>query len=807
MNPKEPISPINNKFFLGNNDQETIKIIQQKLIASHFLRGKPDGFFGVITKNAVINFQFAVGLPATGIVDSKTWEQLILTQNEPPLTTRPTLKSGDTGIEVKHLQLYLTALGFNTGTADGIFGRNTRNAVLAFQATRNLVPTGIVDSLTWRDIDNLFAASDTPIPTLMPTIKENDHGSEVSLLQKMLSTVGYPIYEGNGFFDKQTTQQVIKFQKDNNLIADGIVGPQTWDSLFMIITPPYHYPIIHEGDSGDEVKILQDKLQILGYFAGTPTGSFDKVTASSVKQFQSNNGLISSGIVDRTTWNYLMQATQLPIDSFAVIGRPTLQYGDSGQYVKMLQEQLTDLSFYNGVIDGNFGTGTLNAVKAFQTTNKLTADGIVGRGTWSALVNLYSPLAICGATPLAQGIVIDPGHGGSDPGASGNGIIEKEYVLKMSQYMYNRLRELKIPAFITRDSDISLPPNERVAKIKSGFGDLKGIVLISNHLNSSGGRGAEAIYALRSKPDLPRRILLELEKEGQVTRSYFQRSLPDDATKDYFYIMRDTVNIEPVLVEYGFLDNSEDALLIKRYWDKYAEAALRAILYYKDLPYTAPVAGKIVYIVRAGDTLFSIATRFNTTVSAIQQLNNLTTTTLQIGQQLFVPGENVETTPPSGNLVYVVKAGDSLFSIATKFDTTVTQIKTLNNLTSDLLRVGQQLFIPGISIDIPPTSNLIYTVVAGDTLYSIARSFNTTIDEIRRLNNLTSDTLQVGQRLLLPRNDSTTSSFIYVVRAGDTLFALANRFNTTVSEIRRLNNLTSDTLQIGQKLIIPGLQS
>ena len=93
---------------------------------------------------------------------------------------------------------------------------------------------------------------------------------------------------------------------------------------------------------------------------------------------------------------------------------------------------------------------------------------------------------------------------------------------------------------------------------------------------------------------------------------------------------------------------------------------------------------------------------------------------------------------------YVVQSGDSLYSIARKFNTTVDELKSLNNLTSNLLQINQVLKIPSSS-DIPTT----YTVVAGDNLYSIARKFNTTVDNLKTLNNLTSNLLNIGQKLII----------------------------------------------------------
>lgn len=88
---------------------------------------------------------------------------------------------------------------------------------------------------------------------------------------------------------------------------------------------------------------------------------------------------------------------------------------------------------------------------------------------------------------VVRGVIIDPGHGGEDSGAIGNNQYEKDYTLKISRYMYDRLKELGIPVSITRDSDVTLNPKDRVSKILSFYGDDPNVIVVSNHLNSGGG--------------------------------------------------------------------------------------------------------------------------------------------------------------------------------------------------------------------------------------------------------------------------------------------------------------------------------
>lgn len=86
-------------------------------------------------------------------------------------------------------------------------------------------------------------------------------------------------------------------------------------------------------------------------------------------------------------------------------------------------------------------------------------------------------------------IIIDPGHGGDDPGASGNGIIEKNLTLDISKYMYDRFKELGIPVYITRTTDETITPTERVKRILNAYGNNKNVIVVSNHINAGGGDG------------------------------------------------------------------------------------------------------------------------------------------------------------------------------------------------------------------------------------------------------------------------------------------------------------------------------
>lgn len=392
------------------------------------------------------------------------------------------------------------------------------------------------------------------------------------------------------------------------------------------------------------------------------------------------------------------------------------------------------------------------------------------------------------------GVFPTPAHGGDDPGTIANGITEKEYTLKISEYIHNRLDELGIPNEMSRTTDETLDSNSRPGRIQSFYGNGEDVIVVSNHINAGGGDGAEVIYSLRNDDTFSAKIAKELETAGQNVRKYYQRRLPSNPAKDYYYIMRDTPNNETVIVEYGFADSTEDASQIKNNWEDLAEAVTKAIVEYAGGTYIAPT-GSNYYTVKSGDSLWGISKKYGITVDELKQANNLTSNLLSIGQNLLIPTKESEATTNE----YIVQKGDTLYGIANKFNTTVDNLKSINNLTTDSLSIGQVLKLPGSSTISTDT----YTVKSGDSLYAIAKKYNTTVDTLKSLNNLTSNTLSIGQVLKLP----ATSTDTYTVKSGDTLYAIANKYNTTVDALKSLNNLTSNTLSIGQTLKIPNSNS
>ena len=311
--------------------------------------------------------------------------------------------------------------------------------------------------------------------------------------------------------------------------------------------------------TGDNVKILQEKLKILGFYNAIVTGIYGLATEVGVRAFQKEYNLEETGIVDNETWQLLFELTEVAVVPYS--NMPILSLGSTGGAVSDLQTKLSALLYYTGPVTSKFDLETENAVKRFQYNNDLTTTGVVNNQTWNLIDYLYGTLNDC---------VIG--------------------------------------------------------------------------------------------------------------------------------------------------DNNQEN-------------------------------GYLSYVVKSGDTLYAIASRYGTTVDAIKRLNNLSGNTLSVGQVLKIPSSN-----NGGNtenyVSYVVKSGDTLYAIASRYGTTVDAIKNFNNLTSNTLSIGQVLNIPTTTGGVD--NYISYIVTRGDTLYAIASRYNTTVDVLKRINNLTSDILSVGQILRIP---------------------------------------------------------
>jgi len=267
----------------------------------------------------------------------------------------------------------------------------------------------------------------------------------------------------------------------------------------------------------------------------------------------------------------------------------------------------------------------------------------------------------------------------------------------------------------------------------------------------------------------------------------------------------------------------------------------------------SPEAGYFIHTVKKGETLWSIAQNYNLKVDSLLAVNNLANSQLiSVGQEIKVPSsksmvstedlsgqkivqENKEVSntnisnKPSEDLepiIYVVKKGDSLWSIAQKYGVSAKVITEANNLKDeDLLTIGQKLEIPAIGGGVlekgeePEPVIITYTVVKGDNLWSIAQKYEVKMTSIISANNLKEiSRLSVGQKLKIPVTNldlakaagyntpesTKEEDIIYYVKKGDSLWNISRQYKVKLEAILAVNNLSdASKISVGQRLIIP----
>ena len=333
-------------------------------------------------------------------------------------------------------------------------------------------------------------------------------------------------------------------------------------------------------------------------------------------------------------------------------------------------------------------------------------------------------------------VVIDAYRGGGDIGYTGNGIIEKDFNLMISKYISDRLNSLGINNYLTRDTDTDLNINQRAELIKNAFGSNKVVIAISNRLYQGDEDGVELVYSLKNSNSLVNKLENAFKERDIKVSKVYQKRDENDTSMDYDELLKKTGNIETIIINFGNINSEKDANNLKNDYTKYAESIIKLITTQLGVPYFYTLDNE--YIVKKGDSLYSISKKFGISVDDLKKYNNLKTNTININQILKIPSAGSSS---QNQNTYKVAKGDSLWSISQKYNTTVNELKSLNGLTSNILSIGQVLKVP---------SKKVYIVKKGDSLWLIAKNNNTTVDRIKSLNNLTSNLLSIGQELILP---------------------------------------------------------
>ncbi len=416
-------------------------------------------------------------------------------------------------------------------------------------------------------------------------------------------------------------------------------------------------------------------------------------------------------------------------------------------------------------------------------------------------------------------IVIDPGHGGEDRGASLNGVIEKDVVLAVAQHLRQRLNEIDgVRALITRDRDKSLALLERRMFAAQNQADLFLSLHANSYIQDSRIQGA-IVFGLADKgansaftrmlvakenkadeyaaladyednnPHISR-VLAELalgatrsnseavgkhilQELGKITKLHSKK------VQHANFVVLKSGAIPSLLIEMGFLSNAEEAKRLNKSHEqrRYAEAIALGVRSYLNATKRIPATPRLAAARPTPNNTQEPAPSSAPEFAALQSMLNL---------------------DPSSYFKYQVKRGDTLSGLASRHGISQNYLLLLNELSSPKLFVGQQLKLPRFRLQS-------VTVQAGDTLSEIALAHNASIGELMFLNQINSEQkIYRGQKLYVPKTASRYQAYIkYQVQRGDNLNSIAKRHGLSSAELMELNQLDNSLIRPNQIIKIP----
>ena len=215
------------------------------------------------------------------------------------------------------------------------------------------------------------------------------------------------------------------------------------------------------------------------------------------------------------------------------------------------------------------------------------------------------------------------------------------------------------------------------------------------------------------------------------------------------------------------------------------------------------------YTVKHGDTLYDISKRSGASMDDIKKWSGIKSNVLSSGQVLRVKAPAQKAPSKITTATYTVKHGDTLYDVSKRSGVSMSDIKKWSKISSNVLHTGQvlQLKAPAPKTVSDKITTATYTVKHGDTLYEVSKRSGVSMDNIKKWSKLKSNVLYSGQVLQLKAPapkvvDDKITSKSYVVRKGDTLYSIAKRANLSVSKVKSLNNMKSNTIRVGQTIYL-----
>lgn len=508
---REKIKEILNPPYRSGDIGQPVVDLKEKLVLLGFASwSNPSPNYGSITANVVKDFQKSAGLNADGIAGKETLKML-----DQFIDDRK-YRDGDSGPHVKKLKEDLVTLGFATwSNPSPNYGKHTSNRVKDFQRHYNLTVTGIADQTTRNKIKEI----------INPPYRSGDVGKPVVDLKEKLVLLGFASWsDPSPNYGKHTANRVKDFQRAYGLTVDGIAGPATLNKIENLLKQ------YENGDSGEHIRSFKKKLVKLGFANWTnPSPNYGQITANVVRDFQRHFGLKVTGVANQRT---LSKVNEILSSRY--------QKGKRGNHVIRLKK---DLNLFHMGFPSNpsnkYGNVTERRVKQFQKLYGLPESGIADEVTLKTIKDNIVK------------VFIDPGHGGSDPGATSGSLREKNLTLDIAKSIRNTLQKdyLGVDIKMSRTNDQYVSLLQRTNMANAWNADY----FVSVHINSGGGTGFESFIHDKNATSTDKKY--QNRVHDHIIRQINVRNRGKKQAN--FHVLRET-NMPSTLFEYLFIDNLSD---------------------------------------------------------------------------------------------------------------------------------------------------------------------------------------------------------------------------------------------------------
>ena len=377
----------------ANSSGGRVACLEARLADLGFFRFVPDGEWTVATKRAVKSFQESARLVQSGVADPFTlWRMGIWSSAVRPdfqCSVSGAVSSASSRGRVACLEARLADLGFFRFVPDGEWTVATKRAVKSFQANRSLIRSGTADPFTLQKM-RIWGGARVGFPCRIGSaVGPSSSGQPVACLEMRLALWGYDIDGPDRTFDAKTRAAIKAYEKSQNFIANAKADPYTLQQMGIWSGGRVRFPCavdttVRPGDSGRKVACLEMRLATWGYSINGPDRSFDRKTGRAIKAFERNRGLVANRTAGRYTL-YRMGIWSGNVPSFPCSVSARVGPKASAKRINCLESRLRDLGYSLNGPDGTYDSTTTRAIRAYQSSHSLSADGVAGPYTLASM--------------------------------------------------------------------------------------------------------------------------------------------------------------------------------------------------------------------------------------------------------------------------------------------------------------------------------------------------------------------------------------------------------------------------------------